>query len=282
MDKSIKQKDHLKKYLWISAIAHFLFFLIFSGGLNFFAEDEIIIPPSIQVDLVAPPTDLPQKPSLPKPAPTTAPEPEPIEPTKELPEKENPKPKEPEGPKVDLEAKKKAEERKNQKKLEAEKKKKIEKKRKQEALKKKQEQDRAKAQQNAINKLKQKEALSKLLKKDDTPKANTGERLNPGNSFSGMDAIQFNKYYGDLKEHLFNNWSLPQWLSELDLKAQALVVIDRDGYVIKKTILKSSGNTNFDNTILGAIDKASPFPVAPERLKMKVENKEIVFGFPQN
>jgi len=280
-----KKKDNLNKYLWISAISHIVFLFVFTGVFDF-TDDELILPPSIQVDLVAPPETLPQKktakPAEPQPEPEPTPEPKP---EKVLPKKEEVK-KEPEGPKVNLEQEKKKKEKELKKKKELEKKKK-EKKLKEEKqkkeLKKKKEQQQKKTQNQALNKLKQKAALDKLLaKQTEEPQPVTGERLNPGTSFSGIDAIQFSKYYDNLKVHLFNNWSLPQWLSELDLKAQALVVIDENGYVIKKEILKSSGNTNFDDTILAAIDKASPFPVAPDRLKSKVKNKEIVFGFPEN
>lgn len=280
-----KTKDNLNKYLWVSAIIHIVFMFVFSGVIKF-SDDEFIVPASIQVDLVAPPEALPQKnQAAPEPVkPEPQPEPKPVEepkPDKVLPKKEPEVKKEPEGPKVNLEQEKK------KKKLAKEKKLKEEKLKKELAKKKKlkKEKQRKKDQDQAMNKLKQKAALDKLMKESDQPAENkpiTGARLNPGTSFSGMDAIQFSQYYDTLKVHLFNNWSLPQWLSELDLKAQALVVIDGNGYVIRKEIIKSSGNPNFDNTILGAIEKASPFPVAPDRLKSKVQNKEIVFGFPEN
>ena len=286
----IKKKDNLNRYLWASVIAHLIFIFIFTGVFKF-SDDEFIIPPSIQVDLVAPPEALPQKTAEPVAQPEPNPEPEPVpepKPDKKLPEKEPEVKKEPEGPKVNLEQEKKKKElekkkkeKEKEKKLKEEKRKKeLEKKKKQ---KKKKEQELKKNQDQAINKLKQKAALDKLLKsKTAESKPMTGDRLNPGTSFAGMDAIQFSKYYDSLKVHLFNNWSLPQWLSELNFKAQDLVVIDENGYVIKKEIIKSSGNSTFDNTILGAIEKASPFPVAPDRLKSKVKNKEIVFGFPEN
>jgi len=269
----IKKKDNLNRYLWASVIAHLIFIFIFTGVFKF-SDDEFIIPPSIQVDLVAPPEALPQKTAEPVAQPEPNPEPEP---DKKLPEKEPEVKKELEGPKMNLEQEKKKKEK--EKKLKEEKSKKVKKKKQ----KKKKELELKKNQDQAINKLKQKAALDKLLKsKTAESKPMTGDRLNPGTSFAGMDAIQFSKYYDSLKVHLFNNWSLPQWLSELNLKAQALVVIDENGYVIKKEIIKSSGNSTFDNTILGAIEKASPFPVAPDRLKSKVKNKEIVFGFPEN
>lgn len=279
----IKKKDNLNKYLWASAIVHLIFIFIFSGVIKF-SNDEFIIPASIQVDIVAPPDALPQKNTEPVAQPEPAPEPKPEpKPDKKLPEKEPEVKKEPEGPKVNLEQEKKKKELEKKKKEKAKKLKEEKKKKALEKKKKKKEQELKKNQDQAMNKLKQKAALDKLLKSKATEgKPIAGERLNPGTSFNGMDAIQFSQYYDNLKVHLFNNWSLPQWLSELDLKAQALVVIDGNGYVIRKEIIKSSGNSSFDDTILGAIEKASPFPVAPDRLRSKVKNKEIVFGFPEN
>ena len=103
MKNKVDKKDHLNKYIGISAIAHIVI-LIFSYGLPSCTSNEIIIPPSIQVDIVPPPTNLPTKQ---EPAPTPEPEPEP-EPEEKLPEKKLPE-KEPEveEEKVNLEEEKK-------------------------------------------------------------------------------------------------------------------------------------------------------------------------------
>ncbi len=286
-------KSTLDKYIAVSAVIH-IFIISLSSGFYKCSNDEIILPPSVQVDLIAPDFKPATQPQLPE-KPTPEPPPETVsEPEKQLPDKEEPKK---QGPTVDLEQEKKKKEEAKKKKLaeekkKAEKRKKAELEKKRKAEKKKKEEERKKQEQRkkqaqkvqqkqneALNKLKQNEALKKLQQKAQPA---TGKRLNPGTSFSGLDSIQFQKYYGEIKDHLFNNWSLPQWLSELNLKAQALVVLDGNGYVVKREIIQTSGNANFDNTVLSAIDRASPFPVAPSRLKDKVENKEIVFGFPEN
>ena len=54
---------------------------------------------------------------------------------------------------------------------------------------------------------------------------------------------------------------MPQWLAVSDnLNTVVKIYLDPNGYVINRELIKSSGDTRFDEIVLTAIDKASPFP----------------------
>jgi len=51
--------------------------------------------------------------------------------------------------------------------------------------------------------------------------------------------------------------------------------------VLSRKITMSSKNVEFDNKVLEAIDKASPFPKPPNRFVKIFEVKGVEFAFPE-
>lgn len=146
--------------------------------------------------------------------------------------------------------------------------------------------DVARSEKNALNRIKALEALDKIQKEVSTKKAAAdkpvkGNQVNAGNDLSGLDKLEYDQYFHSIKNRVMQNWSLPQWLINAPLKAQALVLIDENGAIKKKQVLKSSGNSEFDDRMLEAIDKSAPFPTPPDRLRSVLAVKGIVFFFPQ-
>ncbi len=146
----------------------------------------------------------------------------------------------------------------------------------------------AKAQDSAINKIKAMSAIDKIkneVNKEKTAKAKAepvrGNHASAGNSLSGLEKLDFDRYFGDIKEKVNSNLSIPQWLAGADLRAQVLVLIDEQGYIIKRTVLKSSNNEIFDSKVIEALDKSSPLPPPPDRLKGLLATSGITFNFPQ-
>lgn len=241
-----KPRDSFNKFLLISIGFHLLIILIFNVKTHFFPSKDLIIGSSVRVDMVA------------------------------LPDK--------------IDSMKKATQKlvsKNKKKT---KKKKVKKKKiKKKKPKKKNPKVNLKKQQSAIEKLKAEAAIERLRKLEEEKASEPeetqeiefkGNRLSSGTQLEGLSQIQFERYYDELKAKLYESWSIPQWLSEGDYKAQALVSIDANGNVTAKSILTSSGNEVFDNAVFTAIDNANPFPPPPDRLKSLISGKEIVFVFP--
>lgn len=153
-----------------------------------------------------------------------------------------------------------------------------------------------KTQSHAIDKIKAMSALDKIkqdlakekaaaaaakAKAESKTQPVAGNQVNAGNSPTGLERIDYDRYMSELKGKVFEQFNLPPWLQELDLKAQILILIDERGYVIKRTLRVSSGNEIFDAKALEAIDNSSPFPPPPQRLKGLLATSGITFRFPQ-
>src|SRR5690606_8853681 len=71
----------------------------------------------------------------------------------------------------------------------------------------------------AMQKIEQfsKEAAEKAQAKQPTPTAVAGNQLSKGNSLTGLDKIEYERYLDDLVSKIRSNWSVPQWLSHANL-----------------------------------------------------------------
>lgn len=274
-DISIDKISTNENGLWYSLAFHFFIFSIFILQNVFFEGEKIDYESAIRVDIVGLPEKLIPKPKettnklpdkLPEKTPDTISENQ-IEKqtekiTNKLPEK---------NPMRDLEAikltkeKQKLDTKVNQKK-----------------------------QVEAINKIKKISALEKIksdLEGEQTKQIASnqsqkkfqykGSVLNPGTELTGLNKLQHENYVALLDKKIKENWTLPQWLSNKDLRAQALIKIDENGVVIYNQIFKTSGNTTYDDFVLETIDKSSPFPKPPEKFVALVGVKGILIGFPE-
>ncbi len=217
-------------------------FILFFMKAAFFPSEPIQIRSAIRVDVVA----MPDKQKAPAPA-AKAPAPKVELPKPEIKKPEVQKPEPPK--KIDLKAAKKDQ---------------------QKAI------DRLKALQ-AIENLK---AESEEKQKQEEPKEVKGNIASEGSSLTGLEKIEFDRYFGEVEAKVRENWNLPRWLADGNFKAQVLVLIDERGFVTKSQILRSSGNDVFDTLVRETIARSSPFPVPPNRLKNVLSLQGIVFNFP--
>lgn len=147
--------------------------------------------------------------------------------------------------------------------------------------------DLAKAQNKALKELQRRDALNRIKeqlakgKSQETGKQVKGNRVSEGDSLTGLEKLDFERYYSDLRQKIRTNFTLPQWLADSGLKAQIQVLIDDKGQVLKKVVIKSSGNEVFDAKALEAIEASLPLPVPPARLQSVLSTSGIVFGFPE-
>lgn len=240
--------DSLQKPVTYSLGFHAAVFFLLFVKMAFFPSAPIEIKRSIRVDLVALP-DKVQEPTpvaaVEEPAPVSVPAPPPAK---------------PEAPKV------------------AEKS--IEKPTVTKTPPKKENKDVKRSQNSALNKLKAMSALEKI-KQEKAQQVVKGNQASKGNSLTGLEQIEYDRYFDQVEMTIRSHWSIPQWLSEGEYRAQALVLIDDKGLVIKKEVIKSSGNDIFDSRVLAAVDDSSPFPAPPDRLKDILANRGIVFNFPE-
>jgi colicin import membrane protein len=144
---------------------------------------------------------------------------------------------------------------------------------------------RKKAEEKALAKLQAMEALEEI-EAEEKSKANkrsavAGNAVSAGNALTGIKENQIASYIGQVKEHVHKNFSIPQWMSDARLRAEATVLIDARGVVISRNIVKGSGNSTFDDLVLTAIDQSSPFPPPPGALAGIFRNKGFTLGFPE-
>ncbi len=238
--------DSLSKPISLSLAAHAGLLALFLLKMTFFPAQPIEIKRAIRVDLVGMPDKVQQKPVR----EAAAPKPEPVPTPAPAPKVEAPKP----------QAKAKPVAKKpDPKKIE-------------------------KSQESAINRLKALAALESIRKEaeaQETSEQIKGNEVSKGNSLTGLEQIEYDRYYDDLEKAIYTNWALPEWLVNAGLRAQALVLIDENGHVIKKEIIKSSGDATFDAHVMSAIEKSSPFSPPPGRLKGVLAHQGIVFNFPE-
>ncbi len=149
--------------------------------------------------------------------------------------------------------------------------------------------DLSKSQQAALNQIKSMKALEKIKsqlnkekeKNDNASTVVKGNQVNAGNSLTGLEKIEYDRYFDDLNVRIREHWNIPQWLADANLRAQVQVLIDERGYVVKKVFRRSSGNTVFDNSVLAAIDNSSPLPAPPARLRGLLATSGVIFNFPE-
>ncbi len=255
--------DHFSRNLTISAVGHAVVLALIFVRAAFMPSEPIEIRRAIRVDVVDLPMKMTEeqlKAAEPLPAKTEA-KPEPIKEAAKPPEPAKPEPAKPEPVKLskpDANAKPK---------------------------------DTSKSQNDALAKIKAMNALDKIREdvkgekkppvKDAKPaQVIKGNQVSAGNSLTGMDKIEYDKYFDELEGKIRAQWSIPQWLADGNFKAQVQILIDERGYVTKKIMRSSSGNEIFDAQVMAAIDASSPLPVPPARLHGRLSTGGIVLNFP--
>ncbi len=148
-------------------------------------------------------------------------------------------------------------------------------------------------QKSALDKLKKSSALDKIkqeLKNDSIANLKSQEKkaihkksniAAAGSVLTGLDKIQANNYLSEIDRSIKQFWTLPQWLINKPLKAQALVKFNMQGQIQSSKIVSSSGNNSYDQYCLKAIEDAAPFPKVPDKLTEKFSVDGIVIGFPE-
>lgn len=148
--------------------------------------------------------------------------------------------------------------------------------------------DLAKSQKKALEELKRQAALDRIKEqlankgKSATPGSKiAGNKVAAGDSLTGLEQIEHDRYISELRNIMRANFAIPQWLAESGYKTQVRILVDERGYVIKKSILRSSGSEIFDAKAIEAIDSSSPLPAPPQRLRGHLATSGIILGFPE-
>jgi TolA protein len=89
-------------------------------------------------------------------------------------------------------------------------------------------------------------------------------------------SIEFIAYRNALERHIKGGW---RWLPGARVfQAQVLMRLTSNGTVQNASLISSSGNGHFDDSILRAVYKASPVPAPPARLYEQFKEVRITFN----
>lgn len=150
-----------------------------------------------------------------------------------------------------------------------------------------------KSQDAALKRLEAMQKIEKMMKEDNNkkvvaarhdesqPSALKGNEVSPGTALTGLAKIENERYLVSLDEHVKKHWNLPNFLATAKLNASVIVFLDEHGNILKKKMVKSSGNQIFDQTVMESIERASPFPAPPHRLANLFMVDGIQLGFPE-
>ncbi|MBS1963837.1 MAG: TonB family protein [Bdellovibrionales bacterium] len=150
---------------------------------------------------------------------------------------------------------------------------------------KKKEKEKEKKIDSALAKIR---ALERLKDKSDEARPEEddaivikGNQVSKGTALSG-DAKEKAEagYYDVIRDHVAEYWALPEWLRRQKLTAQIQIRIDPAGRILSSKFVKTSGNPQFDEAILGTLKDAEPLPRPPKELTSSLADDGIVFGFP--
>jgi len=124
--------------------------------------------------------------------------------------------------------------------------------------------------------------LSALRSPPDRTPPPSGGALAGGGGSSRVPPEQL-EYFRALYEKIYESWVLlvpgEGRTSGGTLVAQIRLKIEKNGKVTDVKMEKGSGNRFFDESVLRAINKASPLPVPPERLRGGEDYYEVGFRF---
>lgn len=90
------------------------------------------------------------------------------------------------------------------------------------------------------------------------------------------------RYWGIISSQVRRYYDVSQTIPDeerIRLKANVGLRIGRRGEVISAKLAKASGNALFDDAVLNAVKKASPFPPPPEPLRGSLQDTGVVLEF---
>ena len=111
-----------------------------------------------------------------------------------------------------------------------------------------------------------------------------GNRLSKGGAlvgdYSDADQTELSAYVQALPELVRVHFKLPGYMMDKGYKCRIAVYLSPAGTVIKKDVIESSGNDDYDARALAAIDNASPFPKPSATVAPRLSNSGIILRFP--
>lgn len=111
-----------------------------------------------------------------------------------------------------------------------------------------------------------------------------GNKLSKGVQIFGDnragDMTAFQAYAAKIPEYVRPKWKLPSFLIDKKLKCRVRVWIALSGEVFRTEVYETSGDKEFDQRAIEAIQAASPLPRQTQEFAQRGIDGDIVLGFP--
>ncbi len=111
-----------------------------------------------------------------------------------------------------------------------------------------------------------------------------GNKLSKGESATGevndVDLSELDKYVQRVKIKIKPHWNLPSFLVDLDLRCRVRVYINKQGELIRMSLIEKSGNEEYDIRVRKAIELAEPFDAPPKTISEALADGELILVFP--
>lgn len=246
-------ETQFKKALLYSAGFHLLLFIVFAVRAVIYPTDAINLEDAVRVDIVALPdkksAEIPNLPPPVAPVPAkTEPKEQPAPKSEPVPEAPKAPPPKPEAPTVDLN-KTKRDQAAALKRLEA-----LE---RIERMERQQKVAQAQASKPSRATDQGEAAPSQVVK---------GNQKSEGNALRGLQRLEHRGYLANVQSQVKRYWALPNWMINQKLNARVRIWIDSSGNIVKKQMIRASGNADFDERVMNAIESAGKLPEPPADL----------------
>lgn len=110
-----------------------------------------------------------------------------------------------------------------------------------------------------------------------------GNKLSKGSSTVGSGAgavTAFQGYVQQLTEQVKQNWKLPSYLLNKDLRCRIRVYLGSNGSLLRTEVYESSGDPEYDNKAIEAIKSSAPFPNLSSEIRARGSKGDVLLGFP--
>jgi colicin import membrane protein len=133
------------------------------------------------------------------------------------------------------------------------------------------------ASKNAENSNHLEKAIAAMRKSIGSGATSGGGGSGGGGAGGGDPALRI--YQMEVEVLIKSNWSFPDALANnKNIEAVVLLKVTNDGTVTAMDLIRPSGNSIFDQSVLKAIEKSKPLPHLPEGYKKRNEELEINFN----
>jgi colicin import membrane protein len=110
-----------------------------------------------------------------------------------------------------------------------------------------------------------------------------GNKLSKGSSTVGNGAgavTAFQGYVQSLTEQVKQNWKLPSYLLNKNLRCRIRVYLGSSGNLLRTEVYESSGDPEYDNKAIEAIKSSAPFPNLSIEIRTRASKGDVLLGFP--